>query len=334
VANLSDMIALGRIDMAMAGGMENFSDIPIRLSQNVRRSAMKLRQSRSTKDKLKVLGKLRLSDLALDIPASEDFTTRKTMGALTEAMVQKFHVSREDCDRFALQSHQRATQAIAAGNFKPDIAPVQINGHAAIDTDNSPRAGISMEKLAGLKPAFDKDEGVITAGNASRFTDGAAALLLGSLGAAEKQGLEPMAVVKDYVFTGVDDLHTEMLLGPAMAIPRLLGKNKLSMDDIDVWEVHEAFAAQLLVNQVCLASDAFCKERFGLKQALGAMPEDKLNIWGGSLALGNPFAATGGRLLMTAARRLQETGQRYAVVSSCAGGGLGTAILLENPNLT
>ena len=157
--------------------------------------------------------------------------------------------------------------------------------------------------------------------------------MLASLGAAEKQNLQPLAVVKDYKFTGVDDLHKEMLLGPAMAIPALLKKNKLSMDDIDVWEVHEAFAAQLLVNQVCLASDKFCKERFGLKKALGAMPEEKLNIWGGSLALGNPFAATGGRLLMTAARRLQESGSRYAVVSSCAGGGLGTAILLENAGL-
>lgn len=333
VANLCDMITLGRIDLALAGGMENFSDVPIRLSQNVRRSAMKLRQSRTTRDKLKVLGRLRLSDLALDIPKSEDFTTRKTMGELTEAMVQKYPVSREDCDRFALQSHQRALQAIADGSFDPDIVSVEVNGYDPVTTDNSPRKGISLEKLGSLKPAFNKQSGVITAGNASRFTDGAAALLLGSLGAAEAQGLEPLAVVRDYKFTGVDDLHTEMLLGPAMAIPQLLQNNQLSMEDIDVWEVHEAFAAQLLVNQACLADDVFCKERFGLPKALGAMPEDKLNIWGGSLALGNPFAATGGRLLMTAARRLQESGKRYAVVSSCAGGGLGTAILLENAAL-
>ncbi len=332
VANLCDMILLGRIDLAMAGGMENFSDVPIRLSQNVRRSAMKLRQSRSTKDKLKALGKLRLSDLALDIPKSEDFTTRKTMGALTEATVRKYPISREECDRFALQSHQRALQAIKDGDFAPDIVTVKVNGYDPVTTDNSPRADISLEKLGSLNPAFDKAAGVITPGNASRFTDGAAALLLGSLKAAEREGIEPLAVIRDYKFTGVDDLHTEMLLGPAMAIPQLLSKNKLMSSDIDVWEVHEAFAAQILANQVCLASDEFCKQRFGLKKAIGAMPEDKLNIWGGSLALGNPFAATGGRLLMTAARRLQESGGRYAVVSSCAGGGLGTAILLENAN--
>ena len=136
--------------------------------------------------------------------------------------------------------------------------------------------------------------------------------------------------MRDYLFAGVDDLHNEMLLGPAMSIPQLLTNNKLSVDDIDVWELHEAFAAQILVNQACLASDEFAKKRLGLKQAVGAIPEGKLNIWGGSLALGNPFSATGGRLLMTAARRLQASGSRYAVVSSCAGGGLGTAILLEN----
>lgn len=330
VANLCDMITLGRIDLALGGGMENFSDVPIRLSQNVRRTAMKIRQSRTNKDRLKLLGKLRLSDLSLDIPKSEDFTTRKTMGELTEAMVNKHPVTREDCDRFALQSHQRAIQAIEDGNFEPDIVPVQVNGAPPVTRDNSPRADISMEKLASLKPAFDRQAGVITPGNASRFTDGAAALLLGNLASAEKQGIEPMAVVKDYKFTGVGDLHTEMLLGPAIAIPQLLHKNRLTSSDIDVWEVHEAFAAQILVNQACLASDSFCKKRFGMKKAMGAMPEDKLNIWGGSLALGNPFAATGGRLLMTAARRLKESGGRYAVVSSCAGGGLGTAILLEN----
>lgn len=330
VANLSDMIALGRIELAIAGGVENFSDVPIRLSQNVRRTAMKIRQGRSSGERLKALGRLRPGDLALDFPKGTDFTTRKTMGAVTEVMVKKYPVTREDSDRYALQSHQRAVNAISENLFAPDIVTVKVNGHETVTTDNSPRRDISLEKLASLKPVFDKKQGIITPGNSSRFTDGSAALLLGSLGAAEREGLEPMAVVRDYLFTGVDDLNTEMLLGPAMSIPRLLAKNKLAMHDVEVWELHEAFAAQILVNQACMASDDFAKQRLGLKQAPGAIPEDRLNIWGGSLALGNPFAATGGRLLMTAARRLKETGSRYAVVSSCAGGGLGTAILLEN----
>lgn len=331
VSSLADMIALGRIELGIAGGMESFSDVPIRLSQNVRRQAMKIRQSRSTRERLKALASLRLGDLALDIPKGTEYTTRKTMGEITEVMVRKFPVTRDDCDRFALQSHQRAVQAMEKGWLAADIVPVKLNGRDPITEDNSPRADITAGKLASLKPAFDKHRGIITPGNASRFTDGAAALLLGSLGAAEKNGLEPLAIVRDCLFTGVENLHDEMLLGPAMAIPQLLTRHKIGVDDVDIWEIHEAFAAQILVNQACLASDEFARDRLGLKRAVGPIPEERLNIWGGSLALGNPFSATGGRLLMTAARRLQATRARYAVVSSCAGGGLGTAILLENP---
>lgn len=332
VAGVSDMIALGRIELGIAGGMENFSDVPIRLSPGIRRLAMQLRQARSGKQRLKALGRLRLGDLALDTPKAKDFSIGKTMGDCTEAMVKKFPVTREASDRFALHSHQCAIAAIDDGQLAPDIAPMTI-GDQVVDTDNSPRRDISAEKLAALRPVFDKEAGVITPGNASRFTDGAAALLLGSLGAAEKLGLAPLAVIRDYAFSGVDDPASEMLLGPAMAIPGLLDRHGLASDDVAVWELHEAFAAQILVNQVCLAADDFAKQRLGLKRAVGAIPEDRLNIWGGSLALGNPFSATGGRLLMTAARRLQQSGERYAVVSSCAGGGLGTAILLENPDV-
>lgn len=331
VAGLADMIALGRIELGIAGGMENFSDVPIRLSQNVRRQAMKIRQSRNARDRLKALASLRLGDLALDIPKGTEYTTRKTMGEITEVMVRKYPISREDSDRFALQSHQRAVKAAAKGMLAPDITTIKLNGHEPVSSDNSPRADISIEKLAGLKPAFDRKQGIITPGNASRFTDGAAALLLGSLEAAEREGLQPLAVIRDYLFSGVENLHEEMLLGPAMAIPQLLAKHKLGVEDIDVWEIHEAFAAQILVNQVCLASDDFARQRLGLKKAVGEIPEERLNVWGGSLALGNPFSATGGRLLMTAARRLQAENGRYAIVSSCAGGGLGTAILLEKP---
>lgn len=330
VVNLCDMIRLGRIELAIGGGMENFSDVPIRLSRNVRRLAMKLRQARTTRERLQALRALRPGDLTLDIPKGTDFTTRKTMGASTEAMVKKYPVTRAAADEFALRSHQLAVQATQNGNLPADMVPVRLADGREVTADNTPRDGLGIEQLTKLKPVFDREHGVITAGNASRFTDGAAALLLGSLAAAERAGLEPQAVLVDAVFTGVADLETEMLLGPAMAIPKLLARNQLSMDDIDVFEVHEAFAAQLLVNQACLASDDFVRRRLSLPQAPGAMPEEKLNRWGGSLALGNPFAATGGRLITTAARRLKSEGGRYAVVSSCAGGGLGTALLLEN----
>ncbi len=330
LVNLCDMIRLGRFDLAIGGGMENFSDVPIRLSRNVRRLAMRLRQARTHGERVRALSTLRPGDLALDIPKGTDFTTRQTMGASTEAMVQKYPVTREAADAFALRSHQLAVQATQAGHLSADMVPVRLADGREVTVDNTPREGLRAEQLARLKPVFDRQNGVITAGNASRFTDGAAALLVGSLAAAERAGLEPQAVLVDAVFTGVADLHSEMLLGPAMAIPQLLERHQLRMEDIDVFEVHEAFAAQLLVNQVCLASDDFVRQRLALSKAPGAIPQERLNIWGGSLALGNPFAATGGRLITTAARRLKTQGGRYAIVSSCAGGGLGTALLLEN----
>lgn len=331
VGTVCDMIALGRAELAIAGGTETFSDPPLRARQALRRGLMKLNQDPSAKNALRVLGTLRPRDLLPEMPSASDFTTKMTMGACTEAMVKKFGVARQDSDRYAARSHALAVQAWEQGRYAEDIVPVQVQGRGEpVTRDDSMRPDTNAEKLARLKPVFDRESGIVTAGNASRLTDGAGALLLSSLGAARRLKLEPQAVVRDYVLAGVDDLFSEMLLGPAMAIPKLLQRNGLSMDDIDVWELHEAFASQILANQACLASADFAREVHGLSQAFGAIPEDKLNTWGGSLALGNPFAATGVRLLTTATRRLQQEKKRYAVVSSCAGGGLGAAILLEN----
>lgn len=331
-ANLCDMIALGRMDAAIAGGVESFSDIPIRFSQTIRRAAMKVRQDGSARNVLKLLAALRPRDLLPEMPTGTDFTTRKVMGVCAEAMVRKFAVSRADCDAFTEQSHQRAIAAIAQGRYADEIVPVDVPGlKTPVMADNTPRSDCTMSKLVRMKPIFDKSRGVITAAGSSRFTDGSAALLLTSQQAAKSMGLEPKAVVVDYQFSAVKDLETEMLLGPAVTIPRLLSRRGLTMSDIGVWELHEAFAAQILVNLACLSRPKFAAEYHG-GQVPGTIALDRLNAWGGSLALGNPFAATGMRLLSTAAARLQVEGHRYAVVSSCAGGGLGAAILLENPS--
>lgn len=332
VATLSDMIRLGRIDIAVAGGMENFSDVPIRLSRNIRRMAMKIRQARDGRQRLKALAAFRPSDLKLDIPTSSDFTTGQTMGQSTEATIRKYSVSRDASDQFALRSHQLAVQALSNGAAAQDIIPVSLANGITVSADNTPRSELCIEKLAGLKPVFDRENGIITAGNASRFTDGAASVLLGSVAAAEQHNLAVLALIVDVQFSGVPSLDTDMLLGPAMTIPKLLSKNGLTMDDISVFEVHEAFAAQVLANEQCLASNDFAREYLGLSAAPGSMPQERLNCWGGSLAFGNPFAATGIRLLLNATRRLQAEQGQYAIVSSCAGGGLGAAILLENPN--
>lgn len=332
VMNLCDQIQLGRLQAGIAAGTENFSDVPVRLSQNIRRSLMKLRQRKQTKARLAVLGRLSWRDLQLDIPDGSDYTTGMTMGVACEAMVRKFGLSRSDCDQFAADSHARAVAAAAAGRYQTQISPVALPDGREVSLDNSPRADATVARLAALPPVFDRSQGIITAGNASRFTDGAGALLIASDHYARQRGLKPLARIRHYLLTGTDSLQNEMLLGPAMAIPRLLQEQGLRFEDIGVWEIHEAFAAQVLINRACLLDTSFVHHRLGKGHPSGDIPLDRLNSWGGSLALGNPFAATGIRLLLTAAQRLQVEGARYAVVSTCAGGGLGAALLLEHPD--
>lgn len=334
VVNLCDQVLLGRLDAGIAGGTDNFSDVPIRLGRGIRRAAMRMRQARSTGERLSALRMLRWRDLALDMPSSSDFTTGLTMGSACEAMARKFGASRGDSDAYAAMSHARAVAAIDAGRYAGQLVPVTVEGRTYDISDNTARRDATVEKLSRLPPVFDREHGVVTAGNASRFSDGAGAVLIGSRAWARRHGLAELAVIRDYQLTGVDSLHDEMLLGPAMSIPRLLGRNGLGFDDVDAWEIHEAFATQVLINRQCLASAAFVHERLGAGLPSGEIPLERLNTWGGSLSLGNPFAATGVRLLLTAAERLRASGQRRAVVSTCAGGGLGAALLLENPAAT
>jgi acetyl-CoA acyltransferase len=329
VMNLCDQVALGRLQLGIAGGTESFSDVPVRLSQNIRRSLMKLRQRRDTRERLKVLAGLRPGDLKLDIPEGVDYTTGMTMGVACERMVAGYGATREASDAFAADSHARAIAARA--QHEQQITPVVNRAGERVVADDGPRADATPERLARLKPAFDRDNGIITPGNASRFTDGAGALVIASREAAAKRGLQPLAVVRDYLLGGVDSLEDEMLFGPAMTIPPLLARNRLDFSDIGVWELHEAFAAQILINRDCMADADFVRARHGEGVPHGEIPPERLNAWGGSLSLGNPFAATGVRLLMTAGQRMTAEGVRYAVVSTCAGGGLGAALLLENP---
>ncbi len=327
VINICDAIALGRMQIAVAAGTENFSDLPIRMKRAVRQRAVKLATAKSTGERLRILKGLRPGDLLPELPSSEDLTTGLTMGAACECMVQRFGVGRDAADAFALRSHQSADQAWRDGHYA-DVMAVDSKG-AQAQQDNTIRANSSLDKLAALKPSFAED-GIVTAGNASGLTDGAAAALLMSAKAAREHDLQPLARFVDVQLGGVDDLNTEMLLGPAKTIPPLLARQGLAMQDIDIFELHEAFAAQILANQAALASDRFAREQLGLAKAPGAIPQQRLNTWGGSLALGNPFAGTGIRLISTAARRLKAEGGRYAIVATCAGGGLGSALLLEN----
>ena len=327
VSNICDMIVLGRIKVGLAGGTDNFSDVPIRLSQPVRRSAMKLRNQSTITGYLNAVKSLRLKDLALDIPKSADYTTKLTMGQSCEAMVERFGVSRLASDEYTFRGQHNAMQAIEQGYLAEQIVPITV-GDNHISQDQAPRMS-SLAQLSALKPVF-AESGIITAGNSSKFSDGAGAVLLADVDYAKQHQLDIQALIVDYEWSGVDDLNHEMLLGPAMTIPALLKRQQLRFSDIDVWEIHEAFAAQILINRTCMADAEFVQSRFGADYPFGDIPMDRLNLWGGSMSLGNPFAATGIRLLQTAAQRLKQQGGRYAIVSTCAGGGLGAACLLEN----
>ena len=333
--NLSDMIRLKRIDVGIFGGTDTCSDPPIRISSKLRKAMVKLGNIKRPQDILKhlsLLQTLRPGDMALDVPKVAEFSNGKSMGEGAEILVQQTGVTREESDSFAERSHSLAVKAASEGVFKEDLVPVQVPPKfVTISQDDGPRADTTMEKLAKLKPAFDKKFGVATAGSSSFLTDGASAVLVMSRKKAKELGYTPKAVVRDYVYNAGDAL-SEMLSGPALTIPLLLEKNKLSVDDIDVWEIHEAFACQVLANLKYLKDDQYARERLGLEKAVGEIPLEKVNVWGGSLSIGHPFGATGGRLLWTAARRLQQQGARYAVVSGCAAGGHGSAILLENPD--
>ena len=325
-----EQIRGGHIDMGIAGGVETFSDPPIRLSRALRQTLVDLQKARGPRDWLGLLRRLQPKDIRLDIPSAVEFSTGLTMGQSCERFAKTWGISREECDQFALQSHRRAATAWSQGRYEEEVHPVQVPPQMeTYAQDNGPRGDSNLETLARLRPAFDPEFGVLTAASSSFFSDGGAALLFSSESRAEELGQKPLARVRDYIFRAGDPLE-ELLLGPALTIPLLLERNGLRAEDIGVWEIHEAFAAQILANLKAMRSSDFLESRLGRKLSPIEIPSEQLNAWGGSLSLGHPFGATGARLLLTAARRLRHEQKRYAIVSGCAAGGQGNAILLEN----
>jgi acetyl-CoA acetyltransferase family protein len=327
-----ESIRSGHVGVAIVGGTESFSDPPIRLSKQLRQALVKMQKAKGPADYFKILKDLSPMDLVPDIPSAAEFSTGLTMGESCERLAKAWGVTRDESDRFAERSHILADRAWKEGRLAEEVVPVQVPPQfETVATDDGPRGDSNMESLGKLKPAFDKQFGIITAGSSSFLTDGASAVLLMSASKAEDLEQEPLSIFRDYVYTAADPLD-ELLLGPALAIPKVLERNHLKMEDISVWEIHEAFASQMEANFKALESERFARERLGLQKAPGRPPLEKTNTWGGSLSIGHPFGATGGRLLTTASRRLRLEGGRYAVVAGCAAGGQGSAILLENPN--
>jgi acetyl-CoA acetyltransferase family protein len=324
-----DSILTGQINSAIVGGVEVMSDIPIRFRKKFRQKLLETQKYRKPTDWLKFVRGLKPSDLLPEIPSISEFSTGETMGQSCDKMAAKYGVNREEQDAFALRSHLRAAKAANDGLLKDEIFPVSVkNGEKLIDSDNGVRGDSTMEKLSSLRPAFVKPHGTVTAGNASFLTDGASAALVMEKEFALKQGYKPKALLRSYSYVAQRP-GDELLIGPAFAVPKVLDAMNISMDEIDVFEFHEAFAGQMVTVLKALGSDDFAKERLGRKKKVGNVPIDKLNTLGGSLSIGHPFAATGIRLVTTAANRLITENGRYALIAACAAGGQGHAMVIE-----
>jgi len=324
-------IETGAVQVAICAGAETLSDAPIRYRRTVRKRLIASQKARGAGDYLKLLRGLRLKDLAPEPVALAEFTTGEIMGENGERLAKRLGITRQAQDEYALRSHHRAARATESGLLGQQIAPLFLPPRFnPIRTDNGVRGDTSIEKLARLRPAFDRRFGTITAGNSSYLTDGASALLLMSEEAAERLGYQPLAVIRSASVAALDALE-ELLLGPAITIPRALDAAGLELAEVETVELHEAFAAQVLAVLQLLEDPAWARERLGRDEPLGAVDPERLNAWGGSLSVGHPFGATGGRLLITCAHRMQHENARHGLVAACAAGAIGIGMVLERP---
>ena len=318
----------GDLSLALCGGVESMSRVQIGLKQGFSDLIRRVSQARSFGERIDRMSEFRWKDFGLHVPSVANRATGKSMGEHCEEMAKQWKIPRADQDRIALLSHQRAVKAMASGFFDDLVVPVE-----GMAKDGIPRADSSAEKLASLKPAFDRasGQGTITAGNASPLTDGAAAIWVANdAGVSRLASNRPRARLADWEIAAVDIFHEGLLMAPAYAIPRLLARNGLTYGAIDLWEIHEAFAAQVLCNVAALESESFLRDKVGVHASLGKLPWDRFNPNGGSVAIGHPFGATGARILSQAVKELAAMGPgKRAIVSICADGGVGTVALLE-----
>ncbi len=329
ICNGVNEILVGNADVIIAGGVENTSDTPIGFPKKMRNKLFGAQKLKGLGGTLKFLFSLRFSDFVPVRPAVAEYMTGRTMGQDCDIMAARFNVSRAEQDDFAYRSHQLAGKAQEAGYLKDEMCEVTlVPKFKAITSDNGIRPTAKRAKLTKLRAAFDKKHGTLTAANSSFLTDGAAASLIMSEDKAQELGLRPKSRIVAYVFTGQDP-EDELLLGPAYAISKVLEKANLSLSQMDVIELHEAFAGQVLANIKCLESDTFALDKLGRTEAVGKLDQTKLNNWGGSLSIGHPFGATGSRLLTTASNRLLKEGGTYALIAACAAGAHGHAMIIE-----
>lgn len=330
ITSAAESIARGYADTVIAGGSESLTDIPILYSKPLRDAVMMAARAKSAGQKLAALARVRPRHLAPITPAIAEPSTGETMGQSAERMAKENGISREAQDRWALRSHQLAAKGSADGRLKQEIVPTYVppDYQEFLDHDNGVRADSSLEKLASLPPVFDRKYGSVTAGNASPLTDGASAVLLMSEEKAKALGREPLGYIRSWAYSALAP-SAQLLQGPAYAAPVALERAGISMKDVELMEMHEAFAAQVLSNLQALDSDAFAQKELNRSRKVGIPDESVINVMGGSIAIGHPFGATGGRLTTTILRELQRRGQNMGLITVCAAGAMGFAMVVE-----
>jgi acetyl-CoA C-acetyltransferase len=324
---VANKIALGQIECGIAGGVDTTSDAPIGVNEDLRQILLQVNRSKTTADKLKALSQLRLHNLKPELPRNGEPRTGLSMGQHCELMAQTWHIPRDAQDQLALESHQKMAAAYAEGWQDDLLTPFR-----GLTRDNNLRTDASLDKLASLKPAYERSaKGTLTAGNSTPLTDGASLVLLASEDWARERGLPVLAYWRDGEAAAVDFVRGEegLLMAPVYAVPRLLARNGLTLQDFDYYEIHEAFAAQVLCTLKAWEDPDYCKTRLGLDAPLGSIDRSKLNVKGSSLAAGHPFAATGGRIVANLAKLLSVAGQGRGLISICAAGGQGVTAILE-----
>jgi len=329
ITNAHDQILLGNAGVVLAGGVESLSDIPILHSRRMSQTLMAASKAKSLGQRLAVFSKVRMKDLVPVTPAIAEPSTGESMGQSAEKMAKENGISRDAQDRLALTSHQRAAAGTADGRLTAEIVPWF--GGPGMDevttSDNGIRSETSLEALAQLKPVFDRRYGSVTAGNASPLTDGAAAVLLMSEDKARSLGYRPLAAIRSYAVAAVDP-GWQLLMGPAYAVPKALDRAGITWKDLGLVEIHEAFAAQVLSNVQAWSSRAWA-EKLGRPAPVGEVDWSMTNVMGGSIAIGHPFGATGARIVTTLANEMQRRDVQFGLISICAQGGMGLAMVLE-----
>ena len=329
VANVAESLMAGTIRAGIAGGADSSSVLPIGVSKTLARTLVDANKARTLGQKLKLFSRLRLKDLSPVPPAVAEYSTGLRMGDTAEQMAKTWGITREQQDALAHRSHLHAAKAWEEGKLADEVMTAYAPPfREPLERDNNVRTNSSLADYAWMRPAFDRRHGTVTAANSTPLTDGAAAVILMTESRAKDLGLKPLGYLRSYAFTAID-VWQDMLLGPAWSTPLALERAGLTMADLTLFDMHEAFAAQTLANVQLLASERFARDVLGRAHATGEVDESKFNVLGGSIAYGHPFAATGARMITQTLNELRRRGGGFGLVTACAAGGLGAAMVLE-----